>query len=785
MTKPYKYQAFISYRHADNKEQGRQWATWLHQAIETYEVPNDLVGKTNSNGVEIPARIYPIFRDEEELPADADLGNVIVKALDDTQLLVVLCSPRAVQSTYVSDEIDYFKKLGRSDHIIAAMIDGEPNASWDEGKLKVGFSVGDECFPIPLQFEYDNNGRCTDKHAEPLAADFRINNNGMPEQGWTSIEAYRQHLKSTTKFNNKQIQVKLDTYQKQQNLTLLKIIAGIIGIPLGDLSQRDKAYQLDKAKQKARILKRWLTVVFVLALIALAAGLFAYFKKKEAILQKQIAEKSLDEVRENIDFINLDLREILIRYVPMSKRNKVIEKMDILVNRLQNNDNTSFANKLAVFNALTNKVDVIARSDDLDPNQAMPLIRKAHRIILALVDSYPDNEKLKLELVKSWNNVGDFNLHLSSIKEARIAYYSALNLSKVLNNTKIKTPRYLKLLSQSYNKTGILYTHTGEDIKALKAYEASLELMNQLIELDPDNLSYVEALAEIYGEIGNVHRYVGHLDKSLQAHQVQLMALQKLVAIDQSDNKNQSSLAWAYGHLGQTYMSMMDTDKAGEMLQLEFEIKNRLLESDTENVMLQNDLYWSYVGLAELEIAKIDLNAALLNYIKAHKLIESMIKRQPKNFTFQNNYSFSFVNIADIQLKLGRNKMALNNYKKAHEISTKNANSNPRDIELQLRMVMTGGREAAFYFKSGDYSQALHFYQPQLNILQRLLKQLPNNRNIKKDLYQTYLSLENIHYVLKDKELSINARNMAAEILKELNIKKPNKEKTHKNLSEL
>ncbi len=53
----YKYHAFISYRHADNKEQGRQWATWLHQAIETYEVPKDLVGKKM-----VEAMLYlPVF----------------------------------------------------------------------------------------------------------------------------------------------------------------------------------------------------------------------------------------------------------------------------------------------------------------------------------------------------------------------------------------------------------------------------------------------------------------------------------------------------------------------------------------------------------------------------------------------------------------------------------------------------------------------------------------------------------------------------------------------------
>ena len=32
-----RYAVFLSYRHADNKEQGRQWATWLHQVLEGYD----------------------------------------------------------------------------------------------------------------------------------------------------------------------------------------------------------------------------------------------------------------------------------------------------------------------------------------------------------------------------------------------------------------------------------------------------------------------------------------------------------------------------------------------------------------------------------------------------------------------------------------------------------------------------------------------------------------------------------------------------------------------------
>src|SRR5262245_15222242 len=68
------YAAFISYRHADNRDEGRQWASWLHHALETYEVPADIAATHNDRGERIPERLYPVFRDEEELPADAHLS---------------------------------------------------------------------------------------------------------------------------------------------------------------------------------------------------------------------------------------------------------------------------------------------------------------------------------------------------------------------------------------------------------------------------------------------------------------------------------------------------------------------------------------------------------------------------------------------------------------------------------------------------------------------------------------------------------------------------------------
>ncbi|MGO1767211.1 MAG: hypothetical protein ACTH1W_08040, partial [Advenella sp.] len=60
------YAAFISYSHADNRQEGRKWADWLHHELETYEVPAELVGRPNRAGNPIAAQIYPVFQDEKE-----------------------------------------------------------------------------------------------------------------------------------------------------------------------------------------------------------------------------------------------------------------------------------------------------------------------------------------------------------------------------------------------------------------------------------------------------------------------------------------------------------------------------------------------------------------------------------------------------------------------------------------------------------------------------------------------------------------------------------------------
>ncbi len=142
-----KYNAFISYRHT---HPDLEVAKTLHKKLETFRVPYKVRKET---GIK---RIDRVFRDQEELPIGSDLGDNIREALRESEFLIVICSPRTPQSDWVQREIATFIELHDREHVLAILIEGEPQAS----------------FPAALLTDENGNP------VEPLAADIRDSSMG-------------------------------------------------------------------------------------------------------------------------------------------------------------------------------------------------------------------------------------------------------------------------------------------------------------------------------------------------------------------------------------------------------------------------------------------------------------------------------------------------------------------------------------------------------------------------------------------------------------------------------
>ncbi|MFC4347056.1 TIR domain-containing protein [Kordiimonas lipolytica] len=245
----------MSYSHKDDK-----WAKWLLKAIEAYRVPGHLVGTKGTNGT-VPAKLTRIFRDREELAAGACLDAKIQEALKQSKTLLVACSPNAVHSYGVNQEIELFRKMRGDQHIFYIILEGEPHAA------ARGLDPELECFPKAL---INHDMDTTTAYGVPLAAD-----DARPQGDG-------------------------------KKMALLKVVAGILGVNLDTLVRRDL-----HRRQK----RLWGFMGLATAGMMLTSGLAtqAYLASQRAEEALAHAQRQQDEAESLIQYIVDDLGQHLWR----------------------------------------------------------------------------------------------------------------------------------------------------------------------------------------------------------------------------------------------------------------------------------------------------------------------------------------------------------------------------------------------------------------------------------------------------------------------------------------
>jgi hypothetical protein len=212
----YNYWAFISY-----SSQDKSVAHWLKSSLSLRKVPSPFRSQVTGS----LRKFHNIFLDVDGAAAGSRLDTELKRALEASRHLIVVCSHYAAASQHVVDEIAYFKSLGRGNRVICLIASGVPNAT-DTGNPDL------ECFPNPLRYEVDLEGRLTDKqiplNERPIGAAL--------EEG---SRAGRRH-------------------------TVSRIIAGMLGTTVERMSHR---------RRRARWLKAGATFVGVLCI---GAGAYWY-----------------------------------------------------------------------------------------------------------------------------------------------------------------------------------------------------------------------------------------------------------------------------------------------------------------------------------------------------------------------------------------------------------------------------------------------------------------------------------------------------------------------------
>ena len=187
----------------------------------------------------------------------------ISNALKSSEYLIVICSIESAKSFWVNQEIVDFKQLHGEDKVLAIILDGEPNAT-----SKSNFTEELECFPKALKYKVIDGQLSTEK-TEPIAADVRSGKDGY-------------------------------------KFAKLKLIAGLLGVGLEELYQRE-------IKRQKR--KRWVLIGIVSSVLAVISLLaLNLFFEKNRVEEESSKVKSLlfkGEIKRGLifrDYLNSPLK---------------------------------------------------------------------------------------------------------------------------------------------------------------------------------------------------------------------------------------------------------------------------------------------------------------------------------------------------------------------------------------------------------------------------------------------------------------------------------------------
>lgn len=456
-----RYRAFISYSHADDEV-----ARWLHRALERFVIPKEL----RTGALSGQRRLYPVFRDREELAATANLSAGIVEALRLSETLIVVCSPAAARSTWVDHEIRQFRALHPDRPVLALLAGGEPNARSEDR----------ECLPPAL--------RAGAAGIEPIAADIRPGGDG-------------------------------------RRMARLKLAAGMLGVGLDDLARRAQA------RRQRLLLAAAAGALLVIAALSVALA-FALRARAEAVRQRGEAEGLIEfmigDFRKKLEPTGkLGLMDAVgdraLAYYraqdessldadSLGRRARVLH----LVGEIQDQRgrlDLALANFEA---AAASTAKLVAREPEngqriFDHAQSVFWVGKVHwergqlaeaqranelyRVLAEkLIRIDPDNDTWRAEVGYAASNLGSVQLKLGLYSEAEASFRRALDVSRELQAKSPDDRAAMLDLGQSYAWLADAQERMGKRDEATANRSKEAAIYRSELERDPSNAKAKEWL---------------------------------------------------------------------------------------------------------------------------------------------------------------------------------------------------------------------------------------------------------------------------------------------------
>jgi tetratricopeptide (TPR) repeat protein len=529
---PYKYKAFISYSHQD-----KAFAIWLQKGIENYVIPKTLQEKYPHLPKDLKRSV---FRDDDELSSTSVLSTALENALDESERLIVVCSPHAVASLWVEKEIAYFKESHDEEHIYSVIKSGEASdvlptslgleplaVNAQQGKKMALMKIIATVLDVPFSDLWEREKREAKKRAfvrVGLGLLFvgvvtysvlqykAISSNSELESIYTkmsSIEYTLKRKKHATK-DVYALQNRLDELKelKKRKIDTLKWF-GLLKTSVAKKAKRvydtqgvdgalailesEKSRVEDEAYAKKNMLRAKL-----------------YIEKNDYPQATYFYEKAVavDDSYENV-----------YDYVLFLMKENETQKAQVLLEKLNSYD-LGMEQKANVLNRLGINYRKLKRLDE-----AEACYMEALSIRESLAKENPD--KYRLDLAWTYNNLGVLYKKANDLNASQKLHYKAFELRKEL--AKDNPKKYAFYVTCSMHNLGELYSGMKASKRAETFFKDAIKIRRTLIVSNPKK--YMPALASTLHELATLYVHTQRLEESKKLYD-EALELRRTLAKD-------------------------------------------------------------------------------------------------------------------------------------------------------------------------------------------------------------------------------------------------------------
>ncbi len=531
------YFAFLSYSHVNSG-----WGEWLHDALEKFRVPSSIAGRLTHQGV-VPKRLTPIFRDRKELAASTDLGAELREAITASRYLIVLCSPAAANSQWTNAEIDTFKRVRPDGSVLAVVVDGEPFASDVPGR------EAEECLPPALRIRYDRRGRPTPKRAEPLCTDLRDDRDG-------------------------------------KRLGLLKLVAGMLGVGLDDLVQRETV------RRQRRLA--------ILASASLAGMLITSALAFTAVRARDEAREQRRQAEGLVGFMLGDLKEKL---EPIGRLDALDAVGSRALSYYQHQDKSDLSDEaLAQRSKALTLMGEIAQTRG-DTAGALSRYQEALASTAEAVRRYPDDPQRLFDHAQNVFYVGAIAYQRGGLDQAESAWREYQKLADRMVALSPDNKTYEQEQVYANTNVGTVLMDKRRYREAASAFQTALQRAESLAAAEPRNKDYQSRVINNLAWLADANESAGNIEQALGERERQLRLIADLQRIDPRDTSLQRDAMTSHRSIGRLLASKGDVAGGFKELQAGVTISDALFRIEPENTEWLQASAAGQFDLADLQLA--------------------------------------------------------------------------------------------------------------------------------------------------------------------------------------